>query len=99
MLCQLKQVEFAMRKSEVARKTNERQLKKYESLYEEIEVAITKAVKDIENAKIELKEARTVRQHRMEYDALAEIIKTQPDRKETQQQLAEKQKQLHALQV
>jgi THO complex subunit 7 len=46
------------------------------------------AQKDIEATKKELQEARQIRRNKMEYDALAAIIQTQPDRKSTQEKLS-----------
>ncbi len=46
------------------------------------------AQKDIEATKKELQEARQIRRNKMEYDALAAIIQTQPDRKSNQDELS-----------
>ena len=44
--------------------------------------------KDIEATKKELQEARHIRRIKIEYEALAAIIQTQPDRKSTQEKLS-----------
>ena len=68
----------------------------YDDLYNQIEEGIVSAKKDIEATKKELQEARQIRRNKMEYDALAAIIQTQPDRKSNQEKLSLLRQELEA---
>ena len=65
-----------------------RALTLYDDLYNQIEEGIASDQKDIEATKKELQEARHIRRIKIEYEALAAIIQTQPDRKSTQEKLS-----------
>lgn len=88
MVAQLASCEFAASKSLLCLKMNAKEQKHYEELYQRIENGIASAKNDIETTKKELQEARQIRRNKMEYDALAAIIQTQPDRKTNQERMA-----------
>ena len=76
---------------------NQSELENYSVLHEKVEAGITEARQEIEETKAELVEAKRVRKNRMEYDALAKVILTHPDRDSSAQrieQLKLEQKQL-----
>ena len=76
---------------------NQSELENYSVLHEKVEAGITEARQEIEETKAELVEAKRVRKNRMEYDALAKVILTHPDRDSSSQrieQLKLEQKQL-----
>ena len=60
---------------------------------------VKKACTAIDDAKQELEEARQVRRNRLEYDALAKLIKEHPPRSDTADKLSHLNQQLHALKV
>lgn len=68
-------------------------------LREETSANVEKACTAIEEAKQELEEARQVRRNRLEYDALARLIKEHPPRSDTANKLAHLTQHLHALKV
>lgn len=87
MIGQISQCEFAATKSLMCYEMNVAEQRHYDELYNQIEEGIVSAKKDIEATKKELQEARQIRRNKMEYDALAAIIQTQPDRKTNQEKL------------
>lgn len=76
----------------------QQELKNYESLSNSIETSIELARKEIEISKEELILAKKIRKNRVEYDVLAKVILTQPDRKKTTQQLDVLKRELTELQ-
>ena len=96
MLGQVAQCEFAATKSLLCCEMNYAEQKQYEELYLEIEKGIVSAQKNIEETKKDLQEARQVRKNKMEYDALAAVIQTQPDRQTNQEKLAQLRRELEA---
>ena len=96
MLAQLVQCEVAMTKSLLCYSMNNEEQMQYQELYQDIEKGIIKAQADIEATKKQLQEARQIRRNKMEYDALAAIIQTQPDRKSNQLRLAKIRQDLEA---
>merc|ERR550519_295217 len=83
MLTQLSNVEWNMTKSRLAAAMNEAELRNYEGLHQKVEEGIVSGRKEIENTKRDLVDAKRVRKNRMEYDALAKVIQTHPDRATT----------------
>lgn len=75
------------------------ELENYSQISQEINETMATVQKEIEEAKKEFQEAKLVRKNRLEYEALARIIKEQPDRKETNEKLSEIKKELHSLEV
>ena len=96
MLAQLVQCDLAMNKSYLCCAMNIAEQKQYEELYKEIEKGIVSTQHKIEETKMELQQARQIRRNKMEYDALAAIIQTQPDRKTNQERLAQLRSDLQA---
>lgn len=80
MLTQLANVEWNMTKSRLAADMNEAELRNYEGLHEKVEEGIVSGREDIDSTKTDLVEAKRIRKNRMEYDALAKVIQTHPDR-------------------
>merc|ERR1719228_1602367 len=75
----------------------EAELKNYEDLHTKVEEGIVSGREDIENTKIDLLEAKRVRKNRMEYDALAKVIQTHPNRTTSGVRLETVQAELAAL--
>lgn len=75
------------------------ELQNYEEWSKKIDLDIETAKQNIEKTKRELKNARTVRRNRIEYDLLATVINQQPDRRKTNEELAQLREDLSALQV
>ena len=99
MLAHLAQCDFALSKAHLTRLTGAAELQNYENLSKQIEADITVAKQDIEKTKHDLRNARTVRKNRIEYDLLAKVINEQPDRRKTNEELAQLKEDLSALQV
>merc|ERR1712098_67039 len=87
MLTQLAGIEWNMTKSRLAGDMNQAELENYSVLHEKVEAGITEAKKEIEETKAELVEAKRIRKNRMEYDALAKVIMTHPDRETSEARL------------
>lgn len=99
MNAQLAHCEFAVAKSRLASKTSAAELQNYEKLSKQIETGIEAAKRNIDSTKLELKEAKTVRKNRIEYDVLAKVINEQPDRKDTNEKLSQLKSELRGLEV
>ena len=102
MLTQLAGIEWNMTKSRMAAAMNQAELENYEFLHQKVEAGITEAREEIEATKADLAEAKRVRKNRMEYDALAKVITTHPDRETSQariEALRQEQKQLEEKEV
>ncbi|XP_022082501.1 THO complex subunit 7 homolog [Acanthaster planci] len=97
MLSILAQVEFAMEKTQLIHDMNTKELTNYEELYSEIEQSIKEAHSKISACKLQVQDAKRVRKNRQEYDALAKVIKLQPDRRESMKKLEELDKELSNL--
>ncbi|XP_022903781.1 THO complex subunit 7 homolog [Onthophagus taurus] len=89
MLSQIAQCEFAMRRSLLLQKTNQRELENYKIIQSVLEEKILKVKKAIEEIKIELEQAKILKQNMMMYDLLAQSIQEQPARKDTDKRLME----------
>lgn len=98
MIGQMAHCEYAAEKSVRCLHMNSQEQKHYDELYNRVENGIVSAQKDIEATKKELAEARQVRRNKMEYDALAAIIQTQPDRRTNQEKLSLMRKELESRQ-
>lgn len=98
MLMTLAQCEFSIAKSQHVLAMNDAEMKNYEKLYSEIEVGIANAQKKIVENKLELQKAKSIRKNKQEYDALAKVIATQPDRRGMLAQLECLEKQIRSLQ-
>ncbi|XP_065831617.1 THO complex subunit 7 homolog [Oscarella lobularis] len=83
LLVTLSQCDFAMAKTDMVCEMNEKELERYETIYKKIETGINDAKKKINDCQEELKEARRIRKHRQEYDALAKIIGEHPVRQDS----------------
>ena len=102
MLTQLAGIEWNMTKSRMAAAMNQAELENYEVLHQRVEAGITEAREEIEATKADLTEAKRVRKNRMEYDALAKVITTHPDRETSEariEALTHEQKQLEEKEV
>lgn len=98
MLMTLDQCEFSISKSQQMLAMNDTEMKNYEKLYSEIEVGIANAQKKIVENKLELQKAKSIRKNKQEYDALAKVIGTQPDRRGMLAQLECLEKEIRSLQ-
>jgi len=94
MLSFLAQSEFAMTKASLVYEMNTRQMLKYQQLQEEIDQNVALAHSEIEKCKKDLAEARLIRKNRQEYDALASIVLQQPDRRQTESQITDLDKEI-----
>lgn len=99
MLAQLTQCEYAFVKSRRMATMSNKELKNYENLSHDISSDIEQARENIDYAKHAFKVAKIVRKNRAEYELLANSINEQPDRKQTNEQLLELQKELKLLEV
>lgn len=102
MLTQLSGIEWNMTKSRMAAAMNQAELENYAVLHQKVEAGITEAREEIEGTKADLAEAKRVRKNRMEYDALAKVITTHPDRETSEariEALRQEQKQLEEKEV
>jgi len=97
MLTQLASIEWSMAKSRQAEAMNLAEQAHYETVHKEVEEGIVRAKTEIEETKEELAQAKLVRKNRMEYDALAKIIQSHPDRESSSQRLASVQEELAQL--
>lgn len=104
MLAQLCQCEFALKRSLLLSKTNEKQMQNYKTLQSKLEEKIKEVKVLIEDSKNNLTQAKVLKQNRMMYDLMAQSIEKHPARKVTNEslenlkaelkQLHEEQKQL-----
>jgi len=98
MLTQLASIEWSMSKSRQAEAMNLAEQAHYENVHSRVEEGIVKAREEIEETKHELTEAKLIRKNRMEYDALAKVIQSHPDRDSSMQRLSGVQEELLQLQ-
>jgi THO complex subunit 7 len=89
LLVTLSQCEFALGKTEMVCEMNQRETARYEQMHSDIETSIREAQAKIRKCQQELREAKTVRKHRQNYDLLAGVIQQHPDRQESMKQMAE----------
>ncbi|XP_062514806.1 THO complex subunit 7 homolog [Corticium candelabrum] len=87
LLVTLSQCEFAMGKTEMVCEMNQRETHRYEQMHSDIERSIQEAQIKIKASQKELRDAKNIRKHRQEYDALASIIQQHPDRQESAKQM------------
>ncbi|XP_064102397.1 THO complex subunit 7 homolog [Macrobrachium nipponense] len=97
LLTQLAGIEHSSLKWKGIIDMNELEIKHYDGLREETSKNVKKACVAIEDAKQELEEARQVRRNRLEYDALAKLIKEHPPRSDTADKLTLLNQQLQSL--
>lgn len=97
MLMQLNQCEFAVKRSQLLVKTSAKQLSMYKKFQKDLEGKTLDAKDAIEKHKNALSQAKVLKQNRMMYDLLAQSIKKQPARKETDQKLADLKAELDSL--
>jgi len=97
MLAQISQCEFAVRRSQLLSKTNKNQLQNYQKLQKKLEKQISDVKNTIEVSKQNLAQAKILKQNRMMYDLLAQSIKQQPARRDTDKRLAELKSELNSL--
>lgn len=97
LLTQLAGIEHSSVKWKGIIDMNELEIKHYDALREETNENVKKACVAIEDAKKELEDARQVRRNRLEYDALAKLIKEHPPRSDTANKLALLNQQLQSL--
>lgn len=97
MVMTLEQCEFAISKSQQVLCMNQAEMKNYKQLYSEIEIGIANAQKKIVANKQELQKAKSIRKNKQEYDALAKVIGTQPDRRGSLSQLEALEREIRAL--
>ena len=91
MLTQLAGIEWNMTKSQLAADMNKQETDNYSKLHKKVEEGILSAQKEIDETKAELTEAKRIRKNRMEYDALAKVITTHPDRETSQNRIEQLQ--------
>lgn len=87
-----------MAKSQQILYMNQVEMNNYQQLHHKIEKGIQESQKKITDLKNELLQAKVVRKNKQEYDALAEIIMENPDRKNTLMQLNKLEQEIENLQ-
>lgn len=87
MLSILAQSEFAMTKATFIHEMNKSQMEKYKQIQNDIDRNVDLAHEEIEKCKSDLEQAKLVRKNRQEYDALASVVLSHPDRKKTMNEL------------
>lgn len=97
MLYQLSQCEFAVKRSQLLTSTSKMQLEDYKKLQNKLENNIIDVKESIEESKKDLAKAKVLKQNRMMYDLLAQSIKEQPARKDTDKKLADLEAELKEL--
>ncbi|XP_063592139.1 THO complex subunit 7 homolog [Penaeus indicus] len=97
LLTQLASIEHSSLKWKAIVGMNQEEIKHYELLRDETSRSVEDAYVAIGIAKQELEEARQVRRNRLEYDALARLIKEHPPRSDTANKLAHLTQHLHSL--
>lgn len=90
---QLKQLEYAARRTHVAIRMNNETKKLYHNLDDLLRDEALKTKATIRDAKIVIEEETKHRKHSMEYEALFKLIESKPDRKamDARKQLLEEQ--------
>jgi len=97
LLSQLSQVEYTARRTHHNIVTNEKAKKMYSDLGKEVKEGIEVTRKEIGEAKELLVEATKHRKHSLEFDALAKLIESKPDRVETQEKVHELEQEIGVL--
>nr|CAH7750241.1 unnamed protein product [Callosobruchus chinensis] len=97
ILAQLSSIEHSRRKAELVVRANNDQSGKYQQLHAEFEKQINDIKEGIAKQKVELENAKKVKQNRIQYDMLARSIEAEPPRKKTNDQLTQLQQELKAL--
>lgn len=87
MIAMLAHCESIMVKSRLTSAMYQAEMQNYEELYQQIEQSIANAHVKIQNCKAELLRAKRIRKNRQEYDVLAKVIHSHPDRQETMRKL------------
>ncbi|XP_040859723.1 THO complex subunit 7 homolog [Ochotona curzoniae] len=87
LLGTLAQCEFSMGKALLVHGMNRRERDNYDRIYREIQENIAGAHESIVACKKRIAEARQIRKHRQEYDALARAIEQHPERQDTLRRL------------
>nr|ACO11314.1 THO complex subunit 7 homolog [Caligus rogercresseyi] len=80
ILTQISYSEWSMKKSLLVESMNQEELSNYQSLVSAIEEGVSESKKEISDSKDDLEEAGIIRQHKLEYDALAKAICKYPSR-------------------
>ena len=84
LLTQLAAIEWGMTKSRLTADMNNQERNNYSLLHKRVEDKILTAQRKIDETKAELLEAERICKNRKEYDALAKVVSTFPDRKTSQ---------------
>ncbi|CAG7838409.1 unnamed protein product [Allacma fusca] len=84
LVSQINQIEHGHFKTRFATRANQEVKEMYVELDTQVKEEIEKSREEIENSKKLLELAKEHRKHQQEYNALAQLIRTQPDRKETE---------------
>ncbi|XP_015904902.1 THO complex subunit 7 homolog [Parasteatoda tepidariorum] len=99
LLASLSTCELLMVKSHRAQVANEAEIENYKQLEDEIGKNISEVKDTIVQKKLDLQQAKKIREHKQQYDALARIIAQQPDRKETEAKLKALNEEIESLAV
>lgn len=99
LLNQLATIEHASLKTRFSIRANVEAKAMYLDVNSLIKTEIEMSREEIENSKKLLELAKEQRKHRTEYNALARLIRSQPDRKETEQKRQILEKELANLKV
>ncbi|XP_066926607.1 THO complex subunit 7 homolog [Clytia hemisphaerica] len=93
----LRQCEYTMTKHHLSYLMNIQERQNYETLYQHIGEQIAVCRKEIKESKEELQRAKVVRKNKQEYDSLAKIIEKHPERKTTELEINNLQKDISEL--
>ncbi|XP_040581370.1 THO complex subunit 7 homolog [Lepeophtheirus salmonis] len=80
IMTQISYSEWSMKKSLLVESMNQEELQNYEDLVNAIGDGVLESKNDIQDSKMELKEAGQIRLNKLEYDALAKAISKYPSR-------------------
>jgi len=97
IMASISQCEYAMTKNHLSYEMNIREAENYEQLYTRIEKQIEDTRTEIAECKLELQRARAVRKNKQQYEALARVIETHPERGASQKEIAEARAELDTL--
>ncbi|KAE9015254.1 hypothetical protein PR003_g14407 [Phytophthora rubi] len=94
LLWEMEQLEFEANKTEIWNYTCDRELEEYETLNAEIDTAIGKAAREIEELKRKVHVEKTVRAYKEEYESIARVINELPSRRDITAEIETQQRRL-----
>ncbi|TYZ64985.1 hypothetical protein PybrP1_005777 [[Pythium] brassicae (nom. inval.)] len=89
---EMEQLEFEASKTDILSFTSQRELEAYETLNADIDASIDKVAKEIEELKSTVREEKTVRAYKEEYESIARVVNELPSRKDIAAEAAVEEK-------